>query len=406
MLAALTRRYGDLGLCEDAAQEAFLAATRQWPVDGAPDDPRAWLVAVGQRRMVDAVRTSAARTRRERSVATAERLDDATVAATDVGGTTVDDTLAMLLLCCDPVLTGASRVALTLRAVGGLTTAQIAAGYGVTEATMAQRISRAKAALRSHGRLRVCGPQDLAHRVPSVRQVLYLVFTEAHTTSAGPHLVAVSPAEEAIRLTRSLHRSLPGDSETTGLLALMLLTAARLPARTGPDGELVPLRDQDRHRWDRTRIAEGIALVTAALPEGPVGPYQLQAAIAAVHAEAPTWADTDWPQIVELYAMVDRVAPGPAVTLNRAVAVAMVDGPQAGLAMLRPLDADPGSARGHRLPAVRAQLLESTGDLAGATAEYAVAASRCRSIPEQRHLNARLLACRAALDGDFPQTDR
>lgn len=271
---------------------------------------------------------------------------------------------------------------------------------------MAQRISRAKAALRERGSLRVAGPDDLARRVPSVRHVLYLVFTEAHTSSAGSSLVEVSLADEAIRLTRELHHSLPSDTETSGLLALMLLTAARGPARVAPSGDLVPLREQDRSRWDAELAAEGIALITAALPTGPVGPYQLQAAIAAVHAEAPTWPETDWAQIVELYGMLDRIAPGPAVTLNRAVAVAMVDGPRAGLELLSSLDDDPGSARGHRLPAVRAQLLESTGDLAAAVEQYLLAAQRCRSIPEQRYLNARLLACRAALPGGSSQTDR
>jgi predicted RNA polymerase sigma factor len=281
-------------------------------------------------------------------------------------------------------------VALTLRAVAGLTTAQIARAWLVPEATMAQRISRAKARLRQVGaRFTPPAAGELPDRVAAVAQVLYLIFTEGHTATTGTALTDPSLVDEAIRLTRQLHRHLPAASEISGLLALMLLTDARRAARTRADGSLVPLADQDRSRWDRASIAEGVQLLEAALPAGPVGPYQLQAAIAAVHAEAPSAATTDWAQIATLYRMLEAVAPGPMVALNHAVAVAMVDGPAAGLAMLEPLRQDRRLRRHHRLHAVHAHLLELDGRAEEARAAYATAARLATSIPEQRYLNAR-----------------
>jgi RNA polymerase sigma factor (sigma-70 family) len=385
VLAALVRRYGDLDAAEDAVQEALLAASRQWPVDGVPDDPDAWLVTVASRRLVDARRSDAARTRRELLVA---RLDPAEPVA-DAGGD-ADDSLVLLLLCCHPALPPPAQVALTLRAVGGLTTGQIARAFLVPEATMAQRVSRAKARLRAVGaRFDPPTADELPGRLAAAAHVLYLIFTEGHTTTTGPGLYDVQLAQEAIRLTRLLHERLPDVGEVAGLLALMLLTDARRAARMGPDGALVPLAEQDRTRWNRARIREGIALVEAALPVGPVGPYQLQAAIAAVHAEAERAQDTDWAQIVVLYEMLARIAPGPAVTLNRAVAVAMVEGPDAGLSMVGPLMQGRRPQLDHRLHAVRAHLLEMAGDATQARQEYLAAADATTSMPEQRYLAAR-----------------
>jgi predicted RNA polymerase sigma factor len=339
---------------------------------------------------VDARRSDLARARRELLVA---RLDPPE-AITHPGGEDPDDSLVLLLLCCHPALPPPAQVALTLRAVGGLTTAQIARAFLVPEATMAQRVSRAKARLRAVGaRFDPPTADELPGRLAAVTHVLYLIFTEGHTTTTGPGLYDVSLAREAIRLTRQLHERLPDVGEVAGLLALMLLTDARRAARIGTDGTLVPLAEQDRSRWDRARIREGIALVEAALPAGPVGPFQLQAAIAAVHAEAERAEDTDWAQIAVLYEMLEKVAPGPAVTLNRAVAVAMVDGADAGLRMLDPLLADGSSRRGnrldHRLHAVRAHLLEMAGGAAAARAAYLSAADATTSIPEQRYLRGR-----------------
>jgi RNA polymerase sigma factor (sigma-70 family) len=385
VLAALVRRYGDLDAAEDAVQEALLAASRQWPVDGVPDDPDAWLVTVASRRLVDARRSDAARTRRELLVA---RLDPAEPVAD--AGVDADDSLVLLLLCCHPALPPPAQVALTLRAVGGLTTGQIARAFLVPEATMAQRVSRAKARLRAVGaRFDPPTAEELPGRLAAAAHVLYLIFTEGHTTTTGPGLYDVQLAQEAIRLTRLLHERLPDVGEVAGLLALMSITDARRAARIGPDGALVPLAEQDRTHWDRARIREGIALVEAALPVGPVGPYQLQAAIAAVHAEAERAQDTDWAQIVVLYEMLARIAPGPAVTLNRAVAVAMVEGPDAGLAMVGPLMQGRRPQLDHRLHAVRAHLLEMAGDATQARQEYLAAADATTSMPEQRYLAAR-----------------
>jgi RNA polymerase sigma factor (sigma-70 family) len=373
VLGALVRRHGQFDLAEDATQEALLAATVQWPVEGVPDNPRGWLVTVGSRRLLDEVRSEHARRRREEKAPPAEAVE-----AVDT-----DDSLTLLFLCCHPELSVPSQIALTLRAVGGLTTAQIAAAFLVPEATMAQRISRAKQTIRTAGLSARTG--DLA----VVLHVLYLIFNEGYTTSTGDALTVPRLSDEAIRLTRWLHRLMPADAEVAGLLALMLLTDARRPARTAADGSLVPLAEQDRDRWDAALIAEGVALVTAALPKGRVGPYQLQAAIAAVHDEAAHVDDTDWVQILGLYDLLERVAPGPLVTLNRAVAVAQVRGPAAGLALLDDLAVERRMARHHRLLAARGHLREMAGDSAGAAADYRLAATHATSLPERRHLMGR-----------------
>jgi RNA polymerase sigma factor (sigma-70 family) len=386
VLGALVRRYGHFDLAEDALQEALLAASRQWPIEGVPDDPGAWLVRVASRRLIDRLRADDARTRREDLVAA-----DSTAPST----ADRDDTLALMLLCCHPSLSRPSQLALTLRAVAGLTTAQIARSFLVPEATMAQRIVRAKARLAEVADPFAAPPATaMPARVTAVAQVLYLVFTEGHTATTGRDLTAPSLAAEAIRLARELHRALPDDPEVTGLLALMLLTDARRPARTDAAGAFVPLGEHDRTRWNRNQIAEGTALVEAALPVGPVGPYQLQAAIAAVHDEAATGEATDWAQIETLYGMLERVSPGPIVTLNRAVAVAEARGPQPALDMIEPLLADPRLRHHHRLHAVHAHVLELAGRRDDAHAAYLLAARHATSIPEQRHLHdaARRLA--------------
>ncbi|WP_426365554.1 RNA polymerase sigma factor [Streptomyces sp. E-08] len=391
VLGALVRRYGDFDLCEDAVQEALIAAARQWPGEGVPDNARGWLLTVAQRKYVDQVRSEAARRRREDAVALAT--PDAALlapAADDAPGTDADDSLSLLFLCCHPDLSPPSRIALTLRAVGGLTTAQIAAAFLVPEATMAQRISRAKQTIKAGG-WSLAPPEgaDRTARLAEVRHVLYLVFNEGYTASGGEALTAPELSTEAIRLARMLHRLVPDDTETAGLLALMLLTDARRPARTGPHGELVPLAEQDRGNWDGGLIAEGVELISRTLPRGRVGPYQLQAAIAAVHDEAGTAQATDWPQILALYELLERTGPNPMVTLNRAVAVAMVHGPEAGLDLLDGLAADRLLARNHRLLATRAHLLELLGDEKGAAEAYREAARHTTSAPERRHLTER-----------------
>jgi predicted RNA polymerase sigma factor len=385
VLGALARRYGDFNRCEDAVQEALLAAATQWPDEGLPDNPRGWLIRVASRRLVDGQRRDGARTRRETDGAREP----------SAGAPVEADTLELLVLCGHPALTRASQVALTLRAVGGLSTAQIAAAFLVPESTMAQRISRAKATLRAAGaRFSPVGADELPDRLAGVCHVLYLIFNEGYAASAGPALLDVSLTREAIRVTRELHR-VSDDPEVAGLLALMLLTDARRPARTDADGELVPLERQDRTRWDAGSIAEGVQLLSATLPRGPVGPYQIQAAIAAVHDEAPTWAGTDWVQITMLYRMLEQAAPSPVVTLNAAVAVGMAHGPEAGLAHLQPLLDQPALRRHHRLPAVRGHLLELAGRTAEAAEAYALSASLTASIPEQRYLHRRAQACAA-----------
>ena len=386
VLGALVRRYGRFGACEDAVQEAMLEAVSSWPARGVPDNPKGWLLTVASRRLIDEVRSEHARRRREQDHATVT----APLEQTPEPGVDHDDSLTLLFLCCHPALSGPSQIALTLRAVGGLSTAQIAAAFLVPEATMAQRISRAKQAIKASGaRFELPGPADRPARLRIVSHVLYLIFNEGYTATAGASLTAPELSGEAIRLTRWLHRLLPQDPEITGLLALMLLTDARRDARTGPDGSLIPLDEQDRSRWDRDRIAEGVTLLSAVLPAGQVGPYQVQAAIAAVHDEAESMDATDWPQILGLYELLERLAPGPVVSLNRAVAVAMVAGPAPGLDLLRALESDRRLAGYHRLFATRAHLLEMAGDAPAAAASYREAARRTTSVPERRYLVAR-----------------
>ena len=391
VLGALVRRFGHFDVCEDAVQEALIAAARQWPADGTPANPRGWLITVASRRLLDSMRSEQSRQRREILVTAATPQSELLSPAADADqGTDRDDSLALLFCCCHPALSAPSQIALTLRAVGGLTTAQIAAAFLVPEATMAQRISRAKQAIRASGvPFGLPSGPERAERLRAVLHVLYLIFNEGYTASDGDSLTVPALSGEAIRLTRWLHRLLPADAEATGLLALMLLTDARRPARTLPDGSLVPLAGQDRGKWDRDLIAEGAGLVSEALPRGEVGPYQLQAAIAAVHDEAADLAATDWPQILALYDLLERVSPGPVTALNRAVAVAMVHGPAAGLAVVTGLAADKRLASHHRLLATRAHLLELTGDMAAAADAYRAAARRATSLPERRYLSSR-----------------
>jgi RNA polymerase sigma factor (sigma-70 family) len=391
VLGGLLRRYpSQFDRCEDAVQEALLAAATSWPVDGMPGNPRGWLAAVAGRRMIDMSRAESARRRREEGLAVATPASELVAAAADAERPADrDDSLRLLFLCCHPTLSPPSQVALTLRAVGGLTTAQIAAAFLVPEATMAQRISRARQAVRVAGaEFRMPAPgAELAGRLRAVLHVLYLIFNEGYTATSGARLTAPALTDEAIRLTRWLGRLLPGDGEVLGLLALMLLTDARRPARTDAGGRLVPLAEQDRSLWDRALIAEGIALVEKALPLGPVGAYQVQAAIAAVHAEAPDTEHTDWPQVLGLYDVLERIAPNPMAALNRAVVLAQVAGPGAALAAVDDLaGSDERMAAHHRLIAVRAHLHELAGDRAAAGAEFRAAASRTDSEPERRYL--------------------
>ncbi|HEY8526089.1 MAG TPA: DUF6596 domain-containing protein [Acidimicrobiales bacterium] len=396
VLGALVRRYGHFDACEDAVQEALLAAARQWPGDGWPGSPKAWLTTVAARRLADELRRDEARRRREELDQARAPRRPAEESGSEPGGPDAlgpvgDDTLTLLFLCCHPALTPASQVALTLRAVGGLTTAEIARAFLVPEATMTQRIVRAKDRIRAAGATFRLPPADeQGARLRVVLHVLYLVFNEGYTATAGADLVRDELTAEAIRLARLLLRLVPDDGEVAGLLALMLLTEARRPARLdGELGALVTLSEQDRSRWDADAIAEGVALVTGALGSKPLGPYQVQAAIAAVHDEAPTAADTDWPQILALYRVLETLDPSPVVTLNKAVALAMVDGPAAGLAVVEALAGDRRLARSHHLDSVRGHLLEVGGDRDGARAAYRAAARRARSLPERRHLLAR-----------------
>jgi RNA polymerase sigma factor (sigma-70 family) len=382
VLGALARRYGQFDAAEDAVQEALLSAALKWPQEGIPDNPRSWLIAVANRRLVDEFRSESARRAREENVFLLET-GPAPVSETD-------DTLTLLFLCCHPSLSPPSQLALTLRAVGGLTTAEIATAFLVPESTMAQRISRAKQKIRTSNLPFAPPPEaDRADRLKVVRQVLYLVFNEGYTTSGGPALQRTDLTAEAIRLTRMLRGMLPEDNETGGLLALMLLTDARRPARADAQGALIPLDEQDRSLWHAEQIAEGLALVSATLGKGPIGPYQLQAAIAALHDEAETADATDWPQILALYEVLERITPGPVVTLNKAVAVGWARGPLAGLAALGELDGDERMAGNHRVEAVRAHLLERAGDRAAAHAAYRKAARMTTSVPEQRYLTLR-----------------
>ena len=388
VLGVVMRRFGDFGASEDAVQEALIAAATQWPRDGMPESPRAWLIHVAALRMTDHVRREVTRRRREAIVVSLVPPEMQIALAPDSDeGPEQDDTLALLFMCCHPALSSASAIALTLRVVGGLTTAEIAHAFLVPEATMAQRISRAKQSIKASGvPFEVPTEETRAARLGAVLHVLYLVFNEGYASSAGPDLQRTDLSTEAIRLTRALHSLLPEDGEVAGLLALMRLTDARRPARTGPGGELIPLTEQDRSLWDQAAITEGVALLTAALPRGAPGSYQLQAAIAAVHDEAPRAADTDWPQILALYGLLEQLSDNPLVTLNRAIAVAMVFGPSAGLSMLTSLDADERLAGSHRLDAVRAHLLEKAGDHRAAVTHYLAAANRTTSLPERNYL--------------------
>ncbi|MEV6303118.1 DUF6596 domain-containing protein [Actinoplanes sp. NPDC051861] len=378
VLGALVRRYGQFDGCEDAVQEAVLAAALQWPSEGVPGNPRGWLITVASRRIIDQMRSDHARRQRESAL-----ID--TTEPPEVPDT--DDTLDLLFLCCHPTLTPASQIALTLRAVGGLTTTEIARAFLVPEATMAARISRAKQRINAVGRTFVL-PRG-TERLEAVLHVLYLIFNEGYTASSGAEVHRTDLAREAIRLTRMVHARLPDDSEVTGLLALMLLTDARRPARTTPTGDLIPLADQDRTRWDRRLIGEGTELAKTSLGGPALGPYQLQAAIAATHADAAEATDTDWRQVHALYLILERIAPNPMVTLNRAIALAELDGPAAGLSLLATLDADERMAGHYRLLSVRAHLLEKSGDPAAAHGLYLRAARGTASLAEQRYLQAR-----------------
>jgi RNA polymerase sigma factor (sigma-70 family) len=383
VLGVLVRRNGDFDDCEDAVQEALLAAAVSWPVDGIPTNPTGWLITTASRRLVEIWRKESARRRREDAYA----LEPAPPSGAASG---VDDTLALLFLCCHPELAAPSQVALTLRALGGLTTAEIARALLLPEATVGQRISRAKARIRDTGaQFRMPTTRERDERLPAVLRTLYLIFNEGYTATSGEALNRVELTREAIRLTRQLRSSLPDDGEVAGLLALMLLTDARRGARTGPDGALIPLAEQDRRRWDRTAIAEGVAILEATLPVAKPGPYQLQAAIAAIHDEATDVDATDWPQILALYDVLAGLAPGPMVALNRSVAVAMVRGPAAALAELNDAAADPALSGHHRVDAVRAHLLDELGDRDAAREYYLRAAQRTRSLPERRYLLAR-----------------
>jgi RNA polymerase sigma factor (sigma-70 family) len=383
VLAALLRRGSSFDTGEDAVQDALLAAARQWPVEGVPANPAGWLVTVASRRWTDALRQDIARRRREEAVAALEP-DEPVVLGS------ADDTLSLLLLCCHPALAPDAQVPLTLRAVGGLSTGQIAGALLVPPATVGQRISRAKQRIKASGaRFELPSPDEGAQRIAAVRDVLYLMFTEGHTASSGAALHRVDLSSEAIRLTRQLHDALPEDGETAGLLALMLLTDARRPARTRPDGSLVALAEQDRNRWDQASIIEGVGLIRAALATAPIGAFQLQAAIAAVHDEAASVEDTDWLQILGLYELLGTLDPSPMVYLNRVVALAMVHGPAAGLTELESLRAGSSLADHHRAIAVHAHLLERAGDPEAARAEYRRAALRTLNLPERRYLEQR-----------------
>jgi RNA polymerase sigma factor (sigma-70 family) len=385
VLGAVIRRYRDFAAAEDAVQEALIAASTQWPREGVPDNPRAWLIHVASRRMVDHQRSELARRRRETTAAMT--LGDLVPPPGVETQTDSDDALILIFMCCHPALSPSSAIALTLRAVGGLTTAEIANAFLVPESTMAQRISRAKQSIKTSGvPFQLPEDREQVQRFPMVLHVLYLIFNEGYTSSVGAHLRRNDLSREAIRLMQVVHNSIPNDGEVSGLLALMLLTDARHAARSGPDGELIPLMKQDRALWDRQEIAEGVALISATLSNGSIGAYQLQAAIAAVHDEAARAEDTDWPQILALYGLLKRMSDNPMVSLSHAIAAAMVHGPSAGLELLTELDADSRLTGNHRLDAVRAHLLELSGNHQGAIVHYLAAASRTASLPERNYL--------------------
>ncbi|MFD3915271.1 RNA polymerase sigma factor [Streptomyces sp. NPDC058603] len=391
VVGVLTRRFGDFDSAEDAVQEALLAAATQWPDEGMPRNPRGWLIQVASRRMTEQVRGEQARRRREDLAARQLPADRTTAPAADrEDPADRDDSLVLLFLCCHPALSPTAAIALTLRCVGGLSTSQIARAFMVPETTMGQRISRAKQRIKTSAvPFRMPEGEERADRLVAVLHVLYLIFNEGYATSEGPDLQRVELSREAIRLTRAAHELLPDDSEVAGLLALMLLTHARSAARTGPDGELIPLAEQNRALWDARAIDEGTALLTVTLPKGPLGPYQVQAAVAAVHDEAATVEETDWPQILALYGVLEQLSASPVVSLNRAVAVAMVRGADAGLAIIEDLTADGRLAGNHRLYVARAHLLEMAGDRQGALENYREAARRTTSLPERHYLTLR-----------------
>ena len=391
VLGAVVRRYGNFDLAEDATQEALLAAYVQWSRDGLPKNPKAWLITVASRRLTDLLRSDQARRRREETVAQWAVAETREPPGADHRSGDADDTLILLYMCCHPSLPIASQIALTLRAVGGLTTAEIARAFLTSEATVTRRITRSKQSIKDSGLpFAMPGAAELSSRLDVVLRVLYLIFNEGYASTMGRHLQRVDLAEEAIRLARTLHDARPEDSEVTGLLALMLLTHARHRARSGPDGALIPMSEQDRSLWDRDAISEGIGLITAALPRGLTGPYQIQAAIAAVHDEAPSTETTDWPQIVALYQVLLHLDNNPVVALNLAVAVSMDQGPQAGLELLRQLESDPRINADRRFHAVRAHLLEMTGNIAAARDAYEAAARQAANLQQQRYLNGQI----------------
>jgi RNA polymerase sigma factor (sigma-70 family) len=396
VLGAVARRHGDFADAEDAVQEALIAAATQWPAGGIPDNPRGWLFRVAVRRLTDHMRSEIARYRREEAVASMVVIDSVMMPPADMSlAVEGDDTLALLFMCCHPSLTASSAIALTLRAVGGLTTAEIASAFLVPEPTMAQRISRAKQSIKTSGvGFDLPAHTERPERLRAVLHILYLIFNEGYTASSGANLHRTDLSNEAIRLTRALNILVTDSGEVEGLLALMLLTDARRAARTGAGGELIPLDEQYRSLWNREMIAEGVALVSAALSRGSIGSYQLQAAIAAIHDEAATPDETDWPQILALYDLLDRMSDNAMVTLNRAIAVAMVQGPAAGLELIEGLDADARLAGHYRIDAVRGHLYQMAGDLDRAIAHFRAAAKGTRSIPERDYL--RTVAARVA----------
>jgi RNA polymerase sigma factor (sigma-70 family) len=390
VLGAVVRRYGHFDTAEDAVQEALLAAALQWPKDGVPDNPRGWLIRVASRRLTDLLRSELARRRREDTVTRWTLPEEWLAAPADRPPSQSDDTLILLFMCCHPALSPASQIALTLRAVGGLTTAEVARAFLVPEATMTRRISRAKKSIKDSGIPFGLPPDgERAARLGAVLHVIYLIFNEGYASTSGPSLQRVELSTEAIRLVRIVHHLVPDDAEVTGLLALMLLTDARRPARTSPDGALIPMAEQNRSLWNADYITEGVALISAVLGKGPTGPYQLQAAIAAVHDEASNAEATDWLEIMGLYELLMRTSDNPMVTLNYAVAVAMVRGPTVGLHVVDKLRADDRVADDHRLHSVRAHLLEMAGDGEAARKSYLAAARLTTSFPQQRYLHAR-----------------
>ena len=394
IVGALMRRFGDLDLAEDCYQDACLAAWEHWADDGVPDNPGGWLMAAARNRAVDRVRREARRLGKETESSGLRPGELLAVAGPeDLPGPLDDDELQLLLLCCHPALAPEAQVALTLRTVGGLTTPEIARAFLLPLPTMAQRLARAKRKIALAGiPFRLPADDELADRLAAVREVVYLVFSEGYAATGTDSVVRPDLSTEAIRLGRLLAALIPDDAETTALLALMLLHDARRPARVGAGGELIPLEEQDRSSWDARQIDEGLGLVDAALVTGPVGPYQVQAAVAALHAQAASAAETDWPQILGLYRLLETLAPGPVVTLNWLVALAMVEGPGAALVELDRL-----SAAGvlsplpeHRGPAVRAHLLERAGRHEEAAVEYRRAAAAADTEPERAYLCRRL----------------